>query len=104
MCAERCVITLIGTPSIARTGAAEVVPWRGLTLPKSALVVVTLACMLLTPAIARAANDAAPFPVDVWEPPFNQQRQHVRKEYTPLAHAAKPWRLCVSIPHLKDDY
>lgn len=60
--------------------------------------------MLLTPATARAANDAAPFPVDVWEPPSNQQRQHVRKEYTPLAHAAKPWRLCASIPHLKDDY
>jgi periplasmic protein TorT len=28
----------------------------------------------------------------------------IRKEYAPLAHATKPWRLCASIPHLKDDY
>ena len=45
--------------------------WReGLTSPKSAMAAVTLACVVLTPAAARAANDAAPFSVDVWEPPF----------------------------------
>src|SRR5258706_3964501 len=49
-------------------------------------------------------DGAKRFPVDVWEPPFNQQRQHVRKQYVPLAHASKPWQLCASIPHLKDDY
>jgi periplasmic protein TorT len=25
-------------------------------------------------------------------------------EYTPLAHAAKPWTVCASYPHLKDSY
>ena len=50
------------------------------------------------------ADGAKRFPVDVWEPPFNQQRHHVRKQYVPLAHASKPWQLCASIPHLKDDY
>src|SRR4030081_2481055 len=50
------------------------------------------------------ADGAKRFPVDVWEPPFNQQRQHVRKQYVLLAHARKPWQLCASIPHLKDDY
>jgi len=55
-------------------------------------------------SLAHAANDTTHFGVDAWEPPFNQLRQHVRKEYTPLTHATKPWRLCASIPHLKDDY
>src|SRR5215813_1203020 len=63
-----------------------------------------IVCMALAPATARASNEATPFPVDVWEPPFNQHRQHVQKEYVPLAHASRPWRLCASIPHLKDDY
>jgi periplasmic protein TorT len=61
-------------------------------------------CLVLAPTAARAVNQAMPFPVDAWEPPFNQQRQHVRKEYAPLARATRPWRLCASIPHLKDDY
>ena len=71
---------------------------------RGALAILSFAALLLAPCIGRAADSAAPFPVDVWEPPFNQQRQHVRKQYTPLAQAAKPWQLCASIPHLKDDY
>jgi periplasmic protein TorT len=63
-----------------------------------------VAGMLLIPAQGPAAGEGKPFPVDVWEPPFNQQRQHVRKQYVLLAHARKPWQLCASIPHLKDDY
>src|SRR5499427_8136754 len=63
-----------------------------------------LACVVLALTAARAVNDTTHFPVDTWEPPFNQLRQHVRKEYTPLTHATKPWRLCASIPHLKDNY
>src|SRR5215813_10857275 len=63
-----------------------------------------IVCMALAPATARASNEATPFPVDVWEPPFNQHRQHVQKEYVPLAHASRPWQVCASIPHLKDDY
>src|SRR5262245_53525251 len=62
------------------------------------------AAIVLTPAVVPAVDVATPFPVDAWDPPFNQQRQHVRKEYMPLARAAKSWRLCASIPHLKDDY
>jgi protein TorT len=63
-----------------------------------------VAGMLLLLAQGPAADAAKPFPVDVWEPPFNLQRQHVRRQYVPLAHASKPWHLCASIPHLKDDY
>ncbi len=71
---------------------------------KCSFAVAIVAGMLLVPAQGPAADEAKPFPVDVWEPPFNQQRQHVRKQYVPLAHASKQWQLCASIPHLKDDY
>ena len=60
--------------------------------------------MVLAPTAVRSVNKAAPFSVDAWAPPFNQERHRIRKEYAPLAHATKPWRLCASIPHLKDDY
>ena len=63
-----------------------------------------LVAALLTAAPGHAADEGKPFPVDVWEPPFNQQRQHVRREYVPLAHASKMWQVCAAIPHLKDDY
>src|SRR5262245_6961783 len=76
--------------------------WSGRTGPLGALGIV--ACIALAPTVVRALSEATHFRVDVWEPPFNLQRHHVRKEYTPLARATKPWRLCASIPHLKDDY
>ncbi len=71
---------------------------------RSVLAPGIVACMVLAPTAVRSVNEATPFQVDAWEPPFNQQRQRIRKEYAPLAHATKPWRLCASIPHLKDDY
>jgi protein TorT len=61
------------------------------------------ASVLLLPTTARG-GDTEPFPVDVWESPLSQPRQHVRKAYAPLAHATKQWHVCASIPHLKDDY
>src|SRR5215831_20360813 len=63
-----------------------------------------LAYIALEPAVGRAAYDGKPIPVDVWEPASNSERQRVRSNYVPLAHATKPWRVCASIPHLKDDY
>ncbi len=45
-----------------------------------------------------------PVEVDVWNPPFNDQRQREQKLYTPLEKAQKKWRIRVFIPHLKDDY
>ena len=57
------------------------------------LAAAIVACALLVPTHGHAADALQPFPVDVWEPPFNQQRQHVRKQYVFSAHAAKPWQL-----------
>src|SRR5262249_45211367 len=56
------------------------------------------------PTAACALSGPTPFPVDAWVPPFNGERRHVRAEFTPLTHATRAWRLCASIPHLKDDY
>ena len=74
------------------------------TVNHAVLGMALLACIVLEPVIGRAAYDAKPIAVDVWEPPFNSERQRVRRNYVPLAHAIKPWHVCASIPHVKDDY
>lgn len=45
-----------------------------------------------------------PVPVNVWDPPFNTERQRIEREYEPLEGAEHKWRVCVLIPHLKDAY
>jgi protein TorT len=62
---------------------------------------VTLALTLST---VKAEKAWYPVEVDVWTPPFNDQRQREQKLYTPLDKAQKKWRIRVFIPHLKDDY
>ena len=57
--------------------------------------------VLASPAISA---DWFPLDVDVWDPPFNDEFKRSSKEYKPLAKAGKRWKLCVSIPHLKDPY
>ncbi len=42
--------------------------------------------------------------IDVWSPPFNADHQHTVQQYTPPGPASRPWHICASIPHLKDDY
>jgi len=62
--------------------------------------------MVLTPSISRAQTPKPWYPVevDVWTPPFNDQRLREQKLYTPLDKARKKWRIAVFIPHLKDAY
>ena len=61
--------------------------------------------ILIAPATAQAEKKAwYPVEVDVWNPPFNDQRQREQKLYTPLEKAQEKWRIRVFIPHLKDDY
>jgi protein TorT len=45
-----------------------------------------------------------PYQVEVWDPPFDMASPRKTVEYKPLEKAAKPWKLCVSFPHMKDDY
>jgi len=67
------------------------------------LGVLAVSVALTVPA-AQAEKTWYPVDVDVWNPPFNDQRQREHKLYTPLEKAQKKWRIRVFIPHLKDDY
>ena len=61
--------------------------------------------ILIAPATAQTEKKTwYPVEVDVWNPPFNDQRQREQKLYTPLEKAQEKWRIRVFIPHLKDDY
>lgn len=64
--------------------------------------------MVMSFAIAAIGSTAAaqwsPLQVDVWQPAFNKDRKHTPQTYTALPKAAKPWKVCVVIPHLKDAY
>ncbi len=42
--------------------------------------------------------------LNVWEPPFDYLNKPRLMQHTPLEKAQKPWRLCISYPHLKDSY
>ena len=66
------------------------------------LLSLVVAAGLLSPAIAEDAW--YPVAVDVWSPPFNTEHRHTLQQYVPPERASRPWRICASIPHLKDDY
>ena len=66
-------------------------------------------CRVLTLAVASGLGLAGPAAAEGWqveyrEPPFDFDRPALRAEYRPLARAARPWRFCISYPHLKDAY
>ena len=45
-----------------------------------------------------------PYPVEVWDPPFDMASPRKTKQYVPLKKAAQAWQICVSLPHMKDAY
>lgn len=53
---------------------------------------------------AASAENWFPYPVQVWDPPFDMESPRKDVEYTPLDSASKPWEICVSFPHMKDAY
>lgn len=50
------------------------------------------------------AADWFPVQVDLWDPPLNEQMQRRTETYVALDGAERPWKICASIPHLKDAY
>ena len=50
------------------------------------------------------ADDWFPYPVEVWDPPFDMSSPRTTIEYQPLEKASKHWEVCVSFPHMKDAY
>jgi protein TorT len=54
--------------------------------------------------VPASAQEWFPYPVQVWDPPFNMESPRKDIDYTPLEKASQPWELCVSFPHMKDAY
>lgn len=55
-------------------------------------------------ASVASADNWYPFPVEVWNPPFNMESPRSTVEYRPLDKASRKWDICVSFPHMKDAY
>lgn len=66
-------------------------------LPASAAIVLALSG-------SAVAGEWYPYPVEVWDPPFNMESPRKTMDYVPLEKAAKKWDICVSFPHMKDAY
>ena len=65
----------------------------------AAVVFVALLC-----AAPVHAENWSPYPVEVWNPPFDMESPREKIQYEALDSAEKPWEICVSFPHMKDAY
>ena len=71
---------------------------KSLTMAASAAALVTLSVG------AYAAANWYPYKIEVWEKAFDMASKRHMMEYTPLEKASQKWKICVSFPHMKDDY
>ena len=69
-----------------------------------AMLAGALALAVALPGSSFAAENWYPFPVEVWDPPFDMASPRTTVDYVPLEKAAKKWDICVSFPHMKDAY
>jgi protein TorT len=51
-----------------------------------------------------SAADWFPYKAEEVTPPFDPNGKVSPVEYVPLEKASKPWKICVSFPHMKDAY
>ena len=63
-----------------------------------------LAMAVALPLAAQAQDKWYPYPVEVWDPPFDMASPRKTIEYSPVEKASKAWDICVSFPHMKDAY
>ena len=88
---------LIGTGAKVTAMPSTTTARRQCTAP---VLLLALALAALLPSLARAET----WPLQVFSRPFDDDSPATRLDYVPLAHAARPWTLCVLYPHLKDAY
>lgn len=62
------------------------------------------AALAVTMGAGAKAESWYPYPVEVWDPPFNMESPRKSMDYAPLDKAEKKWDICVSFPHMKDAY
>ena len=69
----------------------------------SGIALTACAAMAIT-ASTSLAESWYPYPVEVWDPPFDMASPRTQADYVPLEEASKSWEICVSFPHMKDAY
>lgn len=62
------------------------------------------AAVALVMSGSATAAEWYPYPVEVWDPPFDMASPRTSVEYQPLEKASEKWDICVSFPHMKDAY
>ncbi|MFZ1470527.1 MAG: TMAO reductase system periplasmic protein TorT [Paracoccaceae bacterium] len=62
------------------------------------------AAALVLGVVAAAATAQEVWQLEARAVPFDDTSPGVQIDYQPLAHATRPWRICVLYPHLKDAY
>ncbi|HZT20498.1 MAG TPA: TMAO reductase system periplasmic protein TorT [Dongiaceae bacterium] len=67
----------------------------------SKLAAITAAVASLS--AAAVAGQWYPYKIEVWDS-FDMASPRHLVDYTPLEKASQKWKLCVSFPHMKDDY
>ncbi len=77
---------------------------RGLRRAGAGLLALALAIGAGVPAAQARPAKWAPYPVDVWTTPFDMDSARTDYDYVPIESASQPWRLCVTLPHMKDSY
>lgn len=65
---------------------------------------VLLVTIALFFSLSQVSAEWYPYPVQVWDPPFDMSSPRVEMQYVPLEKASKKWNICVSFPHMKDAY
>lgn len=73
-------------------------------MKKFSIGLAAFAATALATTPAALADKWYPYPVQVWDPPFNMASPRKSMDYRPLEKASKPWEICVSFPHMKDAY
>jgi protein TorT len=68
------------------------------------LKLVLLVTIALFVSLPQVSAEWYPYPVQVWDPPFDMNSPRHDLKYVPLDKATKKWNICVSFPHMKDAY
>ncbi len=76
----------------------------GLHMKKSLTLAASAAALVTLSVGAYAAANWYPYKIEVWEKAFDMASARHMMEYTPLEKASQKWKICVSFPHMKDDY
>ena len=71
---------------------------------KTSLRLAAGAAVLVSASAVALAADWFPYKIEVWEKAFDMGSPRHTVDYVPLEKASQKWKLCVSFPHMKDDY